>query len=238
MKKLRNNIVVLSPHLDDAAFSCCDHILKWKNEGFNVTIVTIFSSFGTSKDNQCIIKTIQKHGFASLRLYEKQRQNEDTRAMKAIGVSWKQAGFIDGAFRTINGKTLYSKKNLYRGYITNEDRAIIKSVQELLRTFQSIDKIVCPFGIGNHIDHMITRTEAEKTFENTKILYYADIPYIFEWRNWNYQNICSILFSKKSILWKTQGKERIIKFYTSQLGFYSCLNIRYPEILITKPKFT
>ena len=40
-------IVVISPHLDDAVVSCCDHILDWKKKGNRVRILTIFTAFQT-----------------------------------------------------------------------------------------------------------------------------------------------------------------------------------------------
>jgi LmbE family N-acetylglucosaminyl deacetylase len=80
------DIVVLSPHLDDAVLSLGQHIIKWKNEGKKIRIVTVFTKFGGGKNLPEYSKDyLIKSGFNSTKKFEKTRILENVKAMEKLG---------------------------------------------------------------------------------------------------------------------------------------------------------
>jgi LmbE family N-acetylglucosaminyl deacetylase len=77
-------IAVISPHLDDAAFSLTEHILTWVAEGEQVKIVTVFG--GIPADEKGLLKHTRMHA-------------EHIRACEALGVQRIHANFFDDVYK-------------------------------------------------------------------------------------------------------------------------------------------
>ena len=77
------DIVVLSPHLDDAVLDCCDHILMWKS--FRVKIATVFTVFSKETDTPWAGWYTKASGCSSIEELTRTRVREDEKAMVMLG---------------------------------------------------------------------------------------------------------------------------------------------------------
>lgn len=226
-------ILVLSPHLDDAVLSCCDHILDWIKEGGEVTIITIFTSFKNNFISKSAQEYINNSGFDSTEDFEKQRKKEDIEAMTRLRVKWKHLDFIDGWFRCMKNKSVYPDQDLFKGKISPLDKLLLEQIRKALTEYKNFDHIVIPFGIGNHVDHLLITKIVENIFEKRKLIYYLDNPYASNINNWTIVKLIKVLISKKSIKPISTTKKQILNNYKSQITLLFTKSINYKEYLIS-----
>lgn len=236
-------ILVLSPHADDAIFSCFDHIKDWIHAGHTVHVCTIFSKFTPSVLGSDVRGYMANSGYTDARKFEKARQNEDRNALRYLGVKYITPGFIDGAFQSYNGKGVYPTfGKLFSGCIAKNDRRVHALAQYIQTVSTQYDRVISPIGIGSQADHVITNACAERHIERSKVSYYYDIPYYFFTRNWKRKYISALLRMRISLRWITQDKIRCMNLYGSQIGLIIRNNRRlffregrmvFPEIVVS-----
>ncbi len=72
---------------------------------------------------------------------------------------------------------LYPDLHAIFGLIHPEEQALIENTAEALRQrLPGRARLVCPLGVGGHVDHKLTRAIAERI--GLPVWYYADYPYI------------------------------------------------------------
>lgn len=226
----RQNIICLSPHMDDAVFSCLDHLLLWKGNN-QITIVSIFTRFDTPFLTPAAAMYMQYSGCNNIEELNKRRLEEDTRAMKMANIAYRRLNFIDAAFRQNNQIPLYPKyKNIFSGKINEADKQTVKKIKHELASFCKADLVLVPQGIGSHIDHLITRMVAQQVFPKEKIMYYFDYPYTLfhPLKKWKI-----ILTKKVNQLSMSSTKREIMMSYDSQINQLFSRPIDYNEILYT-----
>lgn len=232
------NILVLSPHLDDAGLDCADHIVQWKDRGDRVKVITVFSSYRTSVFSLDANKFMRLSGFDSLHSFEAERKREDIKAMKMLCVEWAHLNFVDGGFRTYKNIPVYSDyRVLFSGRIAKEDRIIERKLTIMPQYLQSLilaDFVCVPFGIGNHADHLIVRRVAESIIPNEKIVYYVDYPYALKIKHWRIKYVQKILQSEVSILSMSDNKRKVLGCYSSQTRLMFRQDPKYLEVLCYK----
>jgi LmbE family N-acetylglucosaminyl deacetylase len=177
-------IVILSPHLDDAALSCGG--LLHALQGVATLVVTLCSGNpppvampdGSSK-------APARRGHVSPRI----RRAEDIAAMRAIDAEFVHLSFPDAIYR----RSLQTGKLIYLGarerWITphGDDAAHIEELFQLLRRI-CLDLgpilLVSPMGIGDHVDHQITaRVAVRLAAAGASLLFYEDFPYVADPRS-------------------------------------------------------
>lgn len=226
-----SRILVVSPHLDDAVFSLGEHILSWINQGNEIQILNVFTSFKSDYIPQYSKHLLDDLGVNNME-YEKIRKKEDHNALALIHIMPDNLDFIDGGFRYYENRTIYpSSSDLFSGEVHRNDEVTIEEVSHCLQKYKTYDKVLVPYGVGNHADHLICRKGSEVTFPNTKIYYYFDQTYSANWRNWNFKNILA-LFRVSSI--KNNSQEKIIleRVYKSQYPLLKkMVTFNCPEIV-------
>ena len=226
-------ILILSPHLDDAVLSCFDHITAWKKNNENVFIVSIFTRFGINNTHLSIRKRLKETGFSSCKEQERTRKKEDVRAMNAIGASWEHLNYTDAGYRMSGRKVIYLNSNsLFSGKISPYDHKLIKSIEPRLNKLKKVDKILIPLGVGRNIDHVIVKKIAEKLFKPKQIIYYLDYPYALSISNWSVSNLLKLFLKRKSLRKTTERKRKVMRLYSSQYKLYFRKPPNYPETLL------
>jgi LmbE family N-acetylglucosaminyl deacetylase len=172
--------IFLSPHLDDAVFSCGGLISYLAGKGIHVEIWTIFSD--------------QPDDVSSLTTYAQSLHNrwqagdhpyiarkaEDSQACRLLGAEQIHFGYLDCIYRRFSdsGKAVIESDDDLFGFIKEEEAPLIDRVTEDLKSRLVEPSIwVCPSNMGGHIDHRIVRAAAQKV--RKLLLYYADLPYAF-----------------------------------------------------------
>lgn len=172
-------VVILSPHLDDAALSCGGLLQALR--GVPTLVVTLCSGNPpqlASADGRS--KVPARRGHVSPRI----RRAEDTAAMRALDAEFVHLSFPDAIYRRSaqTGKLIYLSAR-ERWAAPNADDAVhIEELYRLLRRL-CLDLgpilLISPMGIGDHVDHQITaRVAIRLAASGASLLFYEDFPYV------------------------------------------------------------
>jgi LmbE family N-acetylglucosaminyl deacetylase len=158
----RYRAVFLSPHLDDAVFSCGGLIDKLTAEG-PVLVLNIFTQY---------LSDLKIHG-AVLGV---ERYQEEADAARFLGLESRNLGELDAPFRRDNYRQL---GNLFRPPCQQDLDWLPEFRQVLFGILAGLDyqQIYVPLGIGWHVDHVLTHMAFEPWARSDKLLYYEDAPY-------------------------------------------------------------
>jgi LmbE family N-acetylglucosaminyl deacetylase len=170
--------IYISPHFDDAVLSCGGLIWEQTHTGIPVEIWTICAgtppSGPLSPFSQALHdnwKTGSPEETVSL------RRIEDQNACRRVGALAVHFPVPDCIYRRSKTGSLLYEQGVFGG-LNPRDEAVVDEVLTLLTSrINQYDVLVCPLGIGSHVDHLIVRTALERL--NRPLWYYADIPYFF-----------------------------------------------------------
>ena len=157
---MKNNILILSPHLDDAFFSMSSFIHNFVGE---ITLVTFF----TKEEKN--IKSKFKDDYLCY-ADVKTRKKED-----------KMASELASKINTnMKIKSIYLNlpDNIFRkqcDYFHIINKAIFELTK--IKNITNFQQIYCPLGVGEHTDHIITYISCNKVFNSDQITYYYEFPY-------------------------------------------------------------
>ncbi|MEJ5223153.1 MAG: PIG-L family deacetylase [Anaerolineales bacterium] len=107
------------------------------------------------------------------------RRVEDRNAARQVGAVAHHFPIPDCIYRRhpVSGRALYTR-TVFRAPARVE-APLAGHMAALIRSrLTEEDTLVCPLGLGRHIDHTLTRRAAEML--GRPLLYYADIPYLFK----------------------------------------------------------
>ena len=204
-------IYILSPHIDDAAFGLALTISKCANSNIPVTIINCFT---TTRWTAIPVDNKETNAVSLL------RKSEDEVFYKTIGekISIVNLDLLDAPLRN--------------GYIFQEqpfqqnELELIDDLKRLLEQYND-GLLLCPLGIGNHIDHAICRAAVEKLYDQLSVLFYEDLPYAQRISGEELLQHVSELEKKLGVtlLNNTDGllncmidKEQAIRLYKSQMN--------------------
>jgi len=98
-------------------------------------------------------------------------------ACRIVGATPVYFDFLDCIYRRgKNGEWLYE----YIFVPPHEEEADFPAAiaQAISARLQTTDQLVCQFGLGSHVDHILVRRAVELL--QRPLLYYADVPYLFK----------------------------------------------------------
>lgn len=197
-------LVVVSPHLDDAALSCGE-LLASPGRATSAVVLTLFTECSAPRTLSASAY-LRQCGVAVDRadqLYA-DRRAEDSAALEHLGVRWAHAGLEDALFRkredapsawvsSVAGRLLPELLHVYptyrwhvaRGRVSPRDAGVVARVASLLDAEVASEGalgpvvLVAPLGVGGHVDHVLARDAAREAGRRTgaPVLHYADVPY-------------------------------------------------------------
>lgn len=171
------NWIFLSPHLDDAVLSCGGLIAAQTDAGIPVEIWTIcagdpppglLSNFAQFQHWQWNLGPDAAEA----------RREEDQLAGQRLGARVRHFPVPDAIYRRsgADGESLYASEEAIFGPLAPEEHELIASVSRLVAgQLGQGAHLVCPLGVGGHVDHRLTRSAAEAL--GLGLRYYADFPY-------------------------------------------------------------
>jgi hypothetical protein len=172
--------IFLSPHLDDAIFSCGGLVSYLSEKGIKTEIWTIFSD---QTENKASIthyaKTLHKRWETGDRPYVI-RKEEDYKASQTVGAYPVHFGFLDCIYRRFpeTGEPVVNSDDDLFGTISPGEMPLVDLIGGKLKSKLLEPSIwVCPLSLGGHVDHRIVRSAAEGC--RKMLMYYADLPYAF-----------------------------------------------------------
>lgn len=174
--------IFLSPHLDDAVFSCGGLIRDLVERGETASIWTVFAGDppvgGLSEFAQSLHERWDLGREAAAL-----RREEDRRACEIVGAVPRHYELPDCIYRR-HPATL---QHLYEGDegIFGEPAAVevenlVPALAETWDRHAPVGAVfVSPLGLGGHVDHRLIRMAADRS--GRPVRYYADTPYVFAW---------------------------------------------------------
>jgi len=172
--------IYLSPHFDDVALSCGGLVWEQAQAGEMVSIWTVCAGEPPAGDFSPFVQELH----ARWELGENasaQRRVEDTNSCRRLGASYHYFSIPDCIYRRHPqmGEFMYASETALNGPLQPGDTQVIHSLQEvLMRSLQPDVVLVCPLGLGAHVDHQLTRLAAEGL--GRELWYYADFPYLLQ----------------------------------------------------------
>jgi hypothetical protein len=175
--------IYLSPHFDDAAFSCGGLAWEQAQTGDKASIWTVCTAKPlTDKLSPFALElhTRWKSGQGPL----EERKMEDLLSCLRLGVGSRHFNLLDCIYRRHpqTGEFLYDSEAALNGSLHSSEMDVVSWLQSKLKTYMTEDMtFVCPLALGNHVDHQITRLALEGL--GCPTWYYQDFPYILRCRD-------------------------------------------------------
>ncbi len=143
MQSQHFDAVIISPHIDDAVFSCGGLMALRAQDQKRILVVNIFSEHFSQSGVQA-----QSTNFFKV---ADNRHNEDKKAQGVLNFEIHNVNFKDAIFR----KPKYQHaRHLFSG---RPDEDVVFAVREKLRDFFTTitaNELYFPLGVGGHVDHM------------------------------------------------------------------------------------
>jgi LmbE family N-acetylglucosaminyl deacetylase len=175
--------IYLSPHLDDVALSVGGLLWEQSQAGERVSIWTICAGDPPSGDLSPFAESLHKRWKTGARSMSVRRA-EDIRSCKRLGANYVHFDIPDCIYRRspINGEHLYTNEDSLWIPVHADEEILITQLAEWIKSILPTDaRVVCPMTLGDHVDHRLTRSAAERL--KLPLWFYADYPYLLEKEN-------------------------------------------------------
>jgi LmbE family N-acetylglucosaminyl deacetylase len=175
----------LSPHFDDAVFSCGGTIHQLAQDGKDVLMMTIMGGDPPHPlPGTPIVRNLHSRWNAGQAPITA-RRNEDQRAAELLGVRVQHMDIPDCVYRTdADGKPLYPDEASLWGQVHPDDPVL--SHLEGFRVPEQVTHLYVPMGVGAHVDHLVVReigiaiyrllNQIDQGHKHT-LLFYVEFPY-------------------------------------------------------------
>ena len=164
------NVLVLSPHRDDAAFSLGLAIKGWLAAGHRVTVLGVF----TRSLNAPFSDADTVHPNDLLSYVSAMRRREDAEFLKLMpGLNMIDLNLKDAPLRL-----RCTVEELHTLAPSPDDKAIAKIHKALakLSAEHAVDAILLPLALGHHVDHLVVRNAALAFAAAHACAFYEDLP--------------------------------------------------------------
>jgi LmbE family N-acetylglucosaminyl deacetylase len=154
--------VIISPHLDDAVFSCGGLISQMRSEG-PVLVINVFTRYLAESRQHAVVMTNQRH-------------EEELAASNFLGFESKKLDELDAIFR----RPAYKKiGNVFRPPVPEDMLWLSELRAKLYSELEKVEfkEVYVPFGVGWHVDHILTNLVFENWSGSQGLFYYEEAPY-------------------------------------------------------------
>lgn len=173
--------VIISPHFDDGVFSCGGTARQLTAAGHSVLVITMMGGLfqGQLPDTPILADLHRRWGAGEDPL--RQRQLEDERASKALGVDFMHVPLPDCVYRLAGDVALYPSEESLFGEVHPADYAprLLKGIQ--IPELETATRVYLPLGVGHHVDHQIVRdwgmTQMRDAPDKAAVRFYVEFPY-------------------------------------------------------------
>jgi LmbE family N-acetylglucosaminyl deacetylase len=205
--------IYLSPHFDDAAFSCGGLLWEQAHAGEGTALWTVCAGEIPPGSLSPFAQSLHARWTASeLRVSPRQwsspregsslqpaeelpsededqaiverRRAEDLAACIELSASYRHISIPDCIYRGASVDPgdpqsrvyFYASEQALFGSLNPAEAPLVESLaRELRAAIPAGAQVVCPLGLGNHVDHQLTRRAAESL--GLELWYYPDFPY-------------------------------------------------------------
>jgi LmbE family N-acetylglucosaminyl deacetylase len=172
----------LSPHFDDAIFSCGGLIHAQRSAAERVGVLTLCAGLPEPGTESTLAKQYladwSKSGDGMM-----ERRAENANALSSWDVRNLECSTPDAIFRTGRGASYYQERaDLFCEPCSEDAKSVLPLWQEYLRQSVEGEKqihLYAPLGIGGHVDHELTRRLGQRMLQSGwNVSFYEDYPYV------------------------------------------------------------
>lgn len=180
----------LSPHYDDAIYSCGGTISSLTAAGEPVTVLTICAGMPPSDTLSPFAQQLhQRWGAADAAAVQAMvtlRRTEDEAALGIVAADGAYFDVPDCIYRQDKAgqRWLYADEQALFGTLHRGEEELIAEIGRKLADYvaqlahRSDVNVFAPLAIGNHVDHQLVRRAAEYGLGAETLTYYQDYPYV------------------------------------------------------------
>ena len=175
---MRRTCLALSPHLDDAVFSCGGAMALLADAGWRVVMATAFTQSVPDPTGFALACQLDK-GLSPETDYMALRRQEDRAAAELLGAEPRWLGLPEAPHRGYS-----SAAALFAGPLPNDDvwRDLSGLLTCLLQELQPA-LVLAPQGLGGHVDHLQMMRAVQHAAPHTPLAYFRDTPYAMRHKN-------------------------------------------------------
>jgi LmbE family N-acetylglucosaminyl deacetylase len=170
------DLLVLSPHLDDAVLSLGGSLDTLARCGAQVLVLTLATADPLGELSPSAEDLHRRWGLGADAMAV--RREEDLKACQMLGVEALHWPLTDALYRreSLHGEPLYPTLRSLFGSLHEADRGQATALAERFLQLPPAERICAPLAIGRHVDHCLTRLAAELAW-GKRLEYYEDFPY-------------------------------------------------------------
>jgi LmbE family N-acetylglucosaminyl deacetylase len=171
--------IYLSPHLDDAVYSCGGLIWEQVQAGEKVAVWTVCAGDPPPGPLSPFAESLHaRWGFG--REATHLRREEDRLACSLLGAAPRHFSIPDCIYRRspVDGTAVYTTEAEIFGPLHPEESGLVDGFTQELQQMPEGANLACPLGLGGHVDHRLARAAAEGS--GRPLWFYADYPYVLE----------------------------------------------------------
>ena len=207
----------ISPHLDDAAFSCGGTLLELSTKGWQIVLCTIFTASVPDPIGFALSCQTDK-GLPPDVDYMKIRRGEDLEFARLTGIAHP----IHLNFAEAPHRGYLSAPQLFAG-IKGGDEVWREVSVELTKVRSEFEPalIFAPQGIGNHVDHLHTIKAVIDSDFADKTIWYQDTPYIIRYPEALPSSLLPVNLAVRAVDFSARLEQKIAACgaYQTQIGF-------------------
>jgi LmbE family N-acetylglucosaminyl deacetylase len=175
------DLLVLSPHLDDAVLSCGGRIADAVARGRRALVVTVFTADEPAAPPSPFAADLRRWWRLPAGEVMAARRREDEAALARLGAELLHLGLPEAPYRlAADGRPFYDRLERLFGEPDPEDRDALGAVlRERLAALPPAALRIAPLGVGGHVDHRLVRAAAEA--DGAPCACYEEFPYA-EWK--------------------------------------------------------
>jgi len=174
-------LVVLSPHLDDAALSCGGRIARAVGAGRAVRLVTVFTRDEPVEPPSALARDLRRWWQLPAGEVMQRRRAEDRDACARLGAEPLHLDLPEAPYRLdAAGRPLYADLGALFGEVRGEDGELVARLADRFAAFGDDDaELLGPLAVGHHVDHQVVRAALERARPRPWL--YEEFPYT-EWK--------------------------------------------------------
>jgi LmbE family N-acetylglucosaminyl deacetylase len=171
--------ICISPHLDDAVLSCGGWINSQTRQGQPVEIWTICAGHAPPGEISPLAQVCHfQWGTGTADETVALRRREDEQAATLLGATVHHFDVPDCIYRRGAQGEYYYPQDVFTTPHPQEEELVGSITQQLHSSLREGDRLLCPFAIGGHVDHLMVRQAVEDL--SLPLVFYADIPYLLK----------------------------------------------------------
>lgn len=174
----RYDVIVLSPHLDDAVLSVGGMLHRDAAAGAAILVPTVCTADIALEGMGRLLREVYGRMHLDPATAMAARRSEDLAACAVVGVEplhWQLREAPDRHPDLPDLRALFSPP-------PPSDATTVDELADAFAGLPPAARILAPLGVGGHLDHRVVRRAAERVFGD-RLTYYEEVPYCFRFRS-------------------------------------------------------